>query len=174
MSVIDKSQQLFTKESIPEEAVYKESGDSMKNTMSRKALKWMYYICFVILIIVFVIEIYNAIHHYLERPTYTESHLVRQYHADFPAISICSDSGGFKQDILKVNINRQREQIQLSEKVCNCVLKKKLLDFQFFFIRNMEQTRLINTTIFEKGSQIGKEMIHQLRRKICFNESHIP
>ena len=106
MSVIDKKQQLFTKESIPEEAVYKENGESMQNTMSRKVLKWMYYICFVILIIVFVIEIYNAIHHYLERPTYTESHLVRQYHADFPAISICSDSGGFKQDILKVNINR--------------------------------------------------------------------
>ena len=66
----------------------------------------MYYICFVILIIVFVVEIYNAIQHYLERPTYTESHLVRQYHADFPAISIYSDSGGFKQDILKVKIDR--------------------------------------------------------------------
>ena len=168
MSVIDKRQQLFTKESIPKEAVYKENGESMQNTMSRKVLKWMYYICFVILIIVFVIEIYNAIHHYLERPTYTESHLVRQYHADFPAISICSDSGGFKQDILKVKINRQRENI-----LCNCFFEK-LLDIQFFFIRNTVQTRLINTTIFEKGSQIGKEMIHQLRRKICLNESHIP
>ena len=56
MSVIDKRQQLFTKESIPEEAVYKENGDSMQNTMSKKALKWMYYICFVILIIVLMLK----------------------------------------------------------------------------------------------------------------------
>ena len=61
-----------------------------------------YFLCFVILLIVFINQIIQFMITYLKYPTYTETHLVRQYYADFPAMTICADTGGFNHDELMV------------------------------------------------------------------------
>ena len=41
--------------------------------------------------------------HFLEFPTYTSTKIEPQHHADFPALSICPMSNGYKDEVLKVN-----------------------------------------------------------------------
>ena len=64
--------------------------------------KAFYYLAFLVLSIAFVYQVCQFVGNYLEYPTYTETHLVRQYYADFPAMSLCADTGGFNQEELLV------------------------------------------------------------------------
>ena len=78
----------------------------LPNTKPTNGFKFLYYCCFVFLSALLVLQVTKTVTRYLEKPTYTSSHLVRQYHAEFPALSICDKSRGFKEEILKV-IKRQ-------------------------------------------------------------------
>ena len=40
---------------------------------------------------------------FLDYETYTETHIVPQYHAEFPEVTFCSSHNGYKLDILKVH-----------------------------------------------------------------------
>ena len=80
----------------------KEREEMIQNAKAKNPLNWLYYSIFAILIFILIVQVGKSVEYYLEKPTYTESHLVRQYHADFPAMSICSDSGGFKEEVLQV------------------------------------------------------------------------
>ena len=74
----------------------------LPNTKPTNVFKFLYYCCFVFLSSLLVLQVTKTVTRYLEKPTYTSSHLVRQYHAEFPALSICDKSRGFKEEILKV------------------------------------------------------------------------
>ena len=76
----------------------------LQNEKERKILRWIYYFCLFVLCTVLVVQLQKAIRYYLSYPTYTKSHLVRQSDAEFPALSICSDSSSFKKTILQVRI----------------------------------------------------------------------
>ena len=78
--------------------------EAKQNENHRNSLRLVYYGCFALLAIILIVQISVCIDVYLQKPTYTESHLVPQYHAEFPALSICSSSTSFKEDILKVRI----------------------------------------------------------------------
>ena len=74
----------------------------LQNAKPRNPFKLLYYCAFVCLCALLVLQVQNTVARYLTKPTYTSSRLVRQYHAAFPALSICDRSRGFKEDILKV------------------------------------------------------------------------
>ena len=76
----------------------------LKNAKERKILRWIYYFCLFVLCTVLIVQLQKAIRYYLSYPTYTKSHLVRQSDAEFPALSICSDSSAFKKTILQVRL----------------------------------------------------------------------
>ena len=77
-------------------------GSNKNNKMPINPFQAFYFLCFLILSIIFIVQIVNFIKTYLEYPTYTETHLVRQYFADFPSMSICVVTGGFNQEKLLV------------------------------------------------------------------------
>lgn len=81
----------------------RENDIRLQNVKERKVFRCIYYFCLSLLCIVLVIQLEKAIRCYLAYPTYTEFHLVRQSHADFPALSICSLSTNFKENVLQVN-----------------------------------------------------------------------
>ena len=70
-------------------------GSNKRNKMPINPFQAFYFLCFLSLSIIFIYQIVNFMKKYLEYPTYTETHLVRQYYADFPSMSICADTGGF-------------------------------------------------------------------------------
>ena len=47
--------------------------------------------------------IYQGVKRFLEYPTYTETTIVSQQNASFPAISFCATPNDYKEDVLKVN-----------------------------------------------------------------------
>ena len=47
--------------------------------------------------------IYQGVKRFLEYPTYTETTIVSQQGASFPAISFCATPNDYKEDVLKVN-----------------------------------------------------------------------
>ena len=47
--------------------------------------------------------IYQGVKRFLDYPTYTETAIVSQQHASFPAISFCATPNDYKEDVLKVN-----------------------------------------------------------------------
>ena len=54
-----------------------------------------------VLIVVFLERTYKIIENFLRDPTYFETHYVPQYHADFPALTLCPMSG-YKLQVLQV------------------------------------------------------------------------
>ena len=74
----------------------------LKKNKWTNSIKFLYYFCFASLFSLLVYQVIKSVEYYLRKPTYTESHLVRQYDAEFPALSICDGSRGFREDILKV------------------------------------------------------------------------
>ena len=58
--------------------------------------------CSLLLLIAFFLErSYEIIGKYLKQPTYFDTHFVPQYHASFPALTVCS-LNGYKLDVLQV------------------------------------------------------------------------
>ena len=47
--------------------------------------------------------IFQGVKRFLEYPTYTETTIVSQQNASFPAISFCATPNDYKEDVLKVN-----------------------------------------------------------------------
>ena len=70
----------------------------IKLNLSRKRRK-LYIL--LILIIVFLERSYEIIRKYQKHPTYIETHFVPQYHASFPAITVCA-LHGYKSEVLEV------------------------------------------------------------------------
>ena len=72
----------------------------INSNLSRKRRN--FYIFF-ILIIVLLERSYEIIRKYQKHPTYIETHFVPQYHASFPAITVCA-LHGYKSKVLEVKI----------------------------------------------------------------------
>ena len=47
---------------------------------------------------------YQIFHEYLSNPTYTETAILPQFHADVPSVSICPLYNGYKKDVLGVSL----------------------------------------------------------------------
>ena len=62
----------------------------------------VYFTVLLILIFILVVQIAGCIETYILHPTYFETKIVAQRKALFPAMTICSVSNGYKEDILKV------------------------------------------------------------------------
>ena len=92
----------YTSQIVSDNFKGKEESHGEQDIRQKNCLKLLYYCCLFVLIVTFAVRVGNSVDYFLREPTYTESHLVRQSHAEFPAMSICSDSGGFKEDVLQV------------------------------------------------------------------------
>ena len=55
-----------------------------------------------VLSIIFIERAYEVIGKYVQHPTYFDIHYVPQYHASFPALTVCP-SNGYKSKVLQVN-----------------------------------------------------------------------
>ena len=62
----------------------------------------LHFISFTGLFIWLSYEAHGCLKEYSKKPTYTETHIVQQYHAAFPALSMCTMPNGYKEDIVKV------------------------------------------------------------------------
>ena len=60
-------------------------------------------IILLLLITVFLERSYEIIRKYQKHPTYIETHFVPQYHASFPAITVCA-LHGYKSEVLEVKL----------------------------------------------------------------------
>ena len=74
----------------------------LQSVKERKILRLIYFFCLFVLCAILVVQLQKAIRYYLSYPTYTKSHLVRQSDAEFPALSICSDTSNFNEHVLQV------------------------------------------------------------------------
>ena len=74
----------------------------LQTVKERKTLRLIYFFCLFVLCAILVVQLQKAIQYYLSYPTYTKSHLVRQSDAEFPALSICSDTSNFNEGVLQV------------------------------------------------------------------------
>ena len=68
----------------------------------------LYFVSFTILFVILINEAYKCFKVYQEKPTYTETRIVQQHHAAFPALSICPMPNGYKEDIVKVKDLRKK------------------------------------------------------------------
>jgi len=106
MGIIENRQQNNIENVHYDKYGVKNCTESLQTIKPTNPFKFLYYCCFVVLCALLVFQISKTVTRYMEKPTYTSSRLVRQFHAEFPALSICDRSRGFKEDILKVfNIN---------------------------------------------------------------------
>jgi hypothetical protein len=106
MGIIEKREERSSKNAHCDKNGVKNCNELLQNTKSTNPFSFLYYCVFVFLCALLLLQVHNTVTNYLEMPTYTSSNLVRQYHAEFPALSICDQNRGFKADILKVlNIN---------------------------------------------------------------------
>ena len=55
-----------------------------------------------VLLIIFIERVYEVIRKFVQYPTYFDIHFVPQYHASFPALTVCSLKG-YKSKALQVN-----------------------------------------------------------------------
>ena len=74
----------------------------LQRLKERKIIRLIYFFCLFVLCAILVVQLQKAIQYYLSYPTYTKSHLVRQSEAEFPALSICSDTSNFNENVLQV------------------------------------------------------------------------
>ena len=74
----------------------------LQTVKERKTLRLIYFFCLFVLCSILVVQLQKAIRYYLSYPTYTKSHLVRQSDAEFPALSICSDTTNYNENVLQV------------------------------------------------------------------------
>ena len=78
----------------------------VQSVKERKIIRSIYIFCLFVLCAILVVQLQKAIQYYLSYPTYTKSHLVRQSEAEFPALSICSDTSNFNESchtVVKAN-----------------------------------------------------------------------
>ena len=64
--------------------------------------KFVHNIFLLILIFTLLYQIHSCISEFIRGPTYTETRLVQQNKALFPAMTICPKADGYKLDMLKV------------------------------------------------------------------------
>ena len=50
------------------------------------------------------LQVYKCLELWLSEPTYVSTHIVNQEKAQFPAITICPISKGYKEDVLQVSL----------------------------------------------------------------------
>ena len=69
----------------------------------RIARKGIQVVALLILIVILLIQTHKCLAKYLSDPTYMSTKIVEQRDAEFPAMTICADSGySYKEDVLKV------------------------------------------------------------------------
>ena len=111
----NKHSQLSIEETNGDISYPSNSNVVLQSIKERKIFRLMYYFCLFVLCTVLVVQLQKAIQYFLSYPTYTKSHLVRQSEAEFPALSICSDTSNFNETVLQVKIDLFR----------NCNIDKK-------------------------------------------------
>ena len=84
----------------------KDDGKEKEDESSVKCLKWaqkiIYFLVLLILTLVLLGNIYSCLSRYVEEPRYVETKIEPQNKALFPAMTICPQRGGYKEQILKV------------------------------------------------------------------------
>jgi hypothetical protein len=60
-------------------------------------------IAFFVFLGLLIYEAVEGFTHFLDFPTYTSTQIVPQRNAEFPALSICPMTNGYKDEVLKVN-----------------------------------------------------------------------
>jgi hypothetical protein len=63
-----------------------------------------YFFLLFVLNVILLLQVYKCYVHYLEGPTYVETRIVPQRKALFPEMTICAVKGGYKADVLKVDL----------------------------------------------------------------------
>ena len=66
-----------------------------------------------------IFQVYKCLELYSSEPTYVSTHIVNQEKAQFPAITICPISKGYKESVLQVSLIKLA---QLSDEGTNSVL----------------------------------------------------
>ena len=99
---LDEGSQLNIEETSCESSQSSNKEVILQTVKERKVLRLVYFICLFVLCTILVVQLQKAIRYYLSYPTYTKSHLVRQSDAEFPALSICSDTSNFNEIVLQV------------------------------------------------------------------------
>ena len=99
---LDEGSQLNIEETSCESSQSSTKEVTLQTVKERKVLRLVYFICLFVLCTTLVVQLQKAIRYYLSYPTYTKSHLVRQSDAEFPALSICSDTSNFNETVLQV------------------------------------------------------------------------
>lgn len=106
---LDEDNKLDIEETSSESSQLSNKKVILQTVKERKILRLIYFFCLFVLCTILVVQLQKAIRYYLSYPTYTKSHLVRQSDAEFPALSICSDTSNFNENVLQVrnNINNR-------------------------------------------------------------------
>jgi len=60
----------------------------------------VFFVALFILVGIFLLQVYQCLEKFASEPTYVSTHIVNQEKAQFPAITICPISKGYKEDVL--------------------------------------------------------------------------
>ena len=66
------------------------------------AQKILYFLVVLVLVVGLIAQTAQCLHKYAQKPTYTETQVVRQQESQFPAFTFCREGGSYKADMLKV------------------------------------------------------------------------
>ena len=64
------------------------------------AQKILYFLVVLVLVVGLIAQTAQCLHKYSQKPTYTETQVVKQQEAQFPAFTFCRDGGSYKADVL--------------------------------------------------------------------------
>ena len=62
--------------------------------------KTVYLLTLLVLVAILTVQCIQCIHKFFQEPTYISTHIVEQKKAGFPAMTICPESNGYKEEIL--------------------------------------------------------------------------
>ena len=67
--------------------------------------KFLYFLVVLVLVVGVIVQTAQCLYKYSETPTYTETKVVKQQEAEFPAFTFCREGSSYKTDILEVYKN---------------------------------------------------------------------
>ena len=66
--------------------------------------KILYILVVLILVLTLIWQVYSCMENYAAEPTYTETKVVKQQKAEFPAFTFCVEGSSYKVDVLQVKL----------------------------------------------------------------------
>ena len=93
-------------ESSAPKTIAKMSPDKKRSIKRLKMFQNLLYIMVVVILVVGLIaQIIQCLGKYFEKPTYTETQVVKQQEAEFPAFTFCGEGRSYKDEVLQVWCN---------------------------------------------------------------------